>query len=344
MSVNLLPPPISVVMPVHNALPHLDEAVRSVLSQTCSEFEFIILDDASTDGSTERLRYWANQDSRIRLLLAERNLGPALSSNRVAGAASAPLVARMDADDISHPERLARQAELLRKNPQVGLVGTLCELIDAQGRKLRDPEIWRLVRTSAFVPFPHGSIMYRRDVYDRVGGYREDCEFWEDQDLVLRMAAKTEILVIPEALYKHRQSSASTRVASEQARVERAVDLMYRSMESLRRNRSYESLIANRADEEGRVDPRVFISLGSLHLWAGGRPAVLGSLIRKGKLGPDLRTVNALVWASWAQIGPGSLRRFLTFLVRARNGMAAAKVSKAPVEWQPSTVRGMPKD
>jgi glycosyltransferase involved in cell wall biosynthesis len=79
---------VSVVMPVHNALPYLDAAVESILGQSFGDFEFIILDDASTDGSTQRLRQWASRDARIRLLEEKRNLGPARSSDRVARAAS----------------------------------------------------------------------------------------------------------------------------------------------------------------------------------------------------------------------------------------------------------------
>src|SRR5438445_13136781 len=90
---------ISVVMPVYNALPHLDAAVRSILDQDFSDFEFVILDDASTDGSTERLGEWAAADGRIRLLESERNLGPVGSSNLIVEQARAPLIARMDADD-----------------------------------------------------------------------------------------------------------------------------------------------------------------------------------------------------------------------------------------------------
>jgi glycosyltransferase involved in cell wall biosynthesis len=90
-------------MPVYNALPHLDQAIESILKQTLSEFEFVILDDASTDGSRERLEHWAELDSRIRLLEGDENLGPVGSSNFVARAARAPFVARMDADDISYP-------------------------------------------------------------------------------------------------------------------------------------------------------------------------------------------------------------------------------------------------
>src|SRR5437868_4189969 len=93
-------PRVSVVMPVHNALPYLDAAVQSILDQSFDDFEFVILDDASTDGSSERLRHWASTDKRIRLIEEKQNLGPAGSSERVARAASATIVARMDADDI----------------------------------------------------------------------------------------------------------------------------------------------------------------------------------------------------------------------------------------------------
>src|SRR3954467_10112260 len=118
-------PRVSVVMPVHNALPYLDAAVESILGQTFEGFEFVILDDASTDGSTERLREWAQRDRRIRLLEEKQNLGPALSSERVARAASAPIVARMDADDISYPGRLEEQLEVLDRYPGTGVVGGL---------------------------------------------------------------------------------------------------------------------------------------------------------------------------------------------------------------------------
>ena len=101
----------------------------------------------------------------------------------VARAATAPFVARMDADDISTATGLPRRsnccAPIRRSDRRERL-----RMIDSSGKKLRDPEVWRLSRRSAFVPFPHGTIMYRRSVFDEVGGYREQCEYWEDQDLV----------------------------------------------------------------------------------------------------------------------------------------------------------------
>src|SRR5204863_1400712 len=138
-------PQVSVVMPVHNALPYLDAAVESILGQSFEDFEFVILDDASTDGSTEQLREWASKDSRIRLIEVSSNLGPAASSDRVARAARASIVARMDADDISYPERLADQLAVLQRHPDVGVVGGLYDIIDAAGRIIRGPELSRLL-------------------------------------------------------------------------------------------------------------------------------------------------------------------------------------------------------
>jgi len=94
--------PLSVVMPVHNAMPHVDDAVRSILEQTHGDFEFVIFDDGSTDGSTERLREWAERDSRIKLTESNTNLGPVGSSRAVVELASGQIIARMDADDVSH--------------------------------------------------------------------------------------------------------------------------------------------------------------------------------------------------------------------------------------------------
>src|SRR5205807_7644774 len=126
---------------------------------------------------------WTREDRRIRLLEGKRNLGPVGSSAYVVAHSTAPLIARMDADDLCSPDRLTRQFALLRDNPQASLVGTLFEVIDDRGRVIRNADIWRLARKAPFVPFAaHGSIMFRRNTFERVGGYRPECEDLEDQD------------------------------------------------------------------------------------------------------------------------------------------------------------------
>lgn len=321
-------------MPVHNARPYVDEAVRSVLAQSFSQFELVIFDDGSDDGSLDLLRHWASRDSRIRLLVGERNLGPVGSSNHVAMLARAPLVARMDADDISHPERLEAQVAVLRDRPEIGLVGCLCESIDAVGRRLRGPDLWRLHQQSSLAPFPHGSIMYRRELFDRLGGYRAECEFWEDQDLVLRAARLAKVATIGRPLYHYRHSPVSTRLASDSDRVERAVDRMYRAMEALSAEGSYEELLAAPEAAPDRLDPRVFVALGSITLWGGSRPRLFKRMLKRARLRLDTRTVGAFVWTAWASVAPNSLRRLMTALAEMRNRTSTDQPDL--VEWRPA--------
>jgi glycosyltransferase involved in cell wall biosynthesis len=329
-------PALSVVMPVHNALPHLDHAIQSITSQTFADFEFVILNDASTDGSTERLHHWASLDERIRLLEVDENLGPVGSSNMVARAAHAPFVARMDADDISQRQRLELEISILRQHADVGVVASVSDIIDSHGRKLRDAEVWRLSRRSVFVPFAHGAMMYRRELFDQVGGYREECEYWEDQDLVVRMAAIAKVAIIPRSLYQVRQSTTSTRVVSNQERLERAIDRAYRATDRLTVRKAYEDVLDQPEAASRKIDPRVFIAIGSVRLWAGDRPRLFLRLLRRARLSFDARTASAMIWTAWASASPTTLRAFLKLLLTARNRLASAPSSTAgALQWQP---------
>jgi glycosyltransferase involved in cell wall biosynthesis len=322
-------PAVSVVMPVYNAMPHLDQAIESILGQTFGDFEFIILDDGSTDDSGKRIKDWGARDPRIRLLSADSNLGPVGSSNMVARAARAELVARMDADDVSYPDRLRQQVEVLREHPDAGVVGSLCDVIDSSGAILRRSDPWRISRPSPFVPFAHGAMMYRRSQFERVGGYREECAFWEDQDLVVRMAALADVLVIPHALYRIRAWTSSTRRASDAEKLERAIDRM--------RNEGRYQLRVDAGSSSAKVDPRVFVSLGSGSLWAGEQPRLFRRLLNRARLSFDFRTLSALAWTGWASISPGTLRSFLRLLLVVRKTFAAAKMhSTEPVVWTPA--------
>jgi glycosyltransferase involved in cell wall biosynthesis len=327
-------PRVSVVMPVHNALPYLDAAVESVIGQTFRDFEFVILDDASTDGSTTRLREWAGRDARIRLIEEPENLGPAGSSERVAQAATAPVVARMDADDISLPTRLAEQLAVLDQFPDVGVVGGLCDIVAADGRLLRRAELWRLLQHGSVPPFGNGPMMYRREVFDAVGGYRQECELWEDHALLLRMSAVTQIMVVPHAVYQIRQSPVSTRFASKPERLEEALDLMYRCRDRLEQGDSYEDLLRPNDKERSKLDPRVFMSAGSVALWAGGHPRLFRRALARARLRWNLSSAKTLVWTVWASLEPYSLRAFIRSLLFFRGLYASIKVgSTGPVKW-----------
>lgn len=329
-------PRLSVVMPARNALPYLDAAIESILAQTFQDFEFVIRDDGSTDGTRERLRHWAQKDRRIRLFEGEK-LGPAGSSNWVVRQARAPIVARMDADDVSRPNRLERQLALFAE-PATVLAGTLSDTIDARGRKVRDVDYWRLCRRSSFLPFPHTSIMFRRSAFDAVGGYRPQCDYWEDLDFCLRLSALGEVSVIADALVSYRTSASSVRlVPAEQERVEGSVERMFRSVEAIARDGCYEAVVALPDDPPpARVRPMTFVSIGSNRLWAGERPRLMRRLLRRGRLRPDAETALTLGWAALAHASPRTLRLLLKSLNRVRSLRARARVTPGAVyPWRP---------
>jgi len=317
-------PRISVVMPVRDLAPYVAASVESILSQTLDDFEFVIRDDGSTDGTREILRSFAARDPRIRLFESDSSLGPAGSSNWVVERARGDLIARMDGDDVSHPDRLRRQAAALDAYPQACLVGSLWEGIDEKGRLVRPRDRWRLAHPSAFSPFPHGSIMFRREAFDRAGGYRPAADFWEDLDLYRRLSAVGRLIVLPSALYRHRSSVLSTRIASPAEKVEASVDRMYRHV------RGGEAA----PEASGKILPQVFLSLGSTRLWAGHSPAVFRRLLRRGALRWNLESAGILGWAAWGAVSPRSLRFVLKLMVAARDRAAARRFpDEAVYEW-----------
>ena len=312
-------PTISVVMPVHNALPFIDESISSILAQTLSDFEFVILDDASTDGSGELLREWSLRDQRIHLHKSQQRLGLSGSSNAVVARARAPLVARMDADDIAHPDRLMRQWIALRERPDVAAIGTLCNGIDARGREVRPRDRWRLVRHSAFVPFPHGSVMFRRKVFDQVGGYNEEITSGgEEQDLLLRMAAYGRVLTLPDVLYSYRYHSSNATLSN--------------GVHAVGKNH----------DKNGDA-LAAFYMLGAMRLWAGEPPRLLEAMIEKKFLKWDTKTLMMLTSAIVGHISPATLRIFMRSSIRARDLLAGLWVKDGePYEWRRESVRLSP--
>lgn len=157
-------------MTAHNAVPYLADSINSLLVQTLADFEFIIREDASTDGTGLVLKDWAQRDSRMRLIQSSKLVGVSGSANYVVREVRASVCARMDADDVLAPPPigLRRQWEILHSNPDVVLVGTLCEGIDAQGLWVRSRNYWYLMCQAAIVPCPHGSIMFCRNVFEEV--------------------------------------------------------------------------------------------------------------------------------------------------------------------------------
>jgi glycosyltransferase involved in cell wall biosynthesis len=313
-------------------------SIPSILGQTLADFELVILDDASADDSRAIARDWARRDRRIRLVESDTRLGVVGSADRVVREASAPVCARMDADDVSQPERLRAQWEALGHRPDVPLVGTLGEGIDGDGRTLRPRDRWRLLQPSMFAPFPHGSIMFRRPLFLGLGGYRPACTYWEDHDLYIRMATLGPILVLSDALYRYRFHTASaTGRPSRRDRLLTAAGLMYRCLDRCRGGEDYTALLADDGADEGSLDPRVLFAVGAPRLWAGHRPGIARDVGRLPLRPPSPALIRTLVLALWGEMSPASLRRSVRTFIRLRDRLASAQIRDgSAVEWRPA--------
>jgi glycosyltransferase involved in cell wall biosynthesis len=217
---------VTVIMPVFNGAEYLSESIESILSQTWTDFEFLILDDGSTDNSVEIISLF--RDDRIRLERNERNIGLTATLNRGLDLARGKFVARMDCDDVSRPDRLERQVRFLESNPQVGVVGSWAEVVDENGsiptRRLigkvtrlgnsphslatTDPAIrFNLLFTNILV---HSSVMLRNDLLDRHNfRYSEAFKFAEDYEFWVRCSRAFQLALIPEVLVSYRTRSSS---------------------------------------------------------------------------------------------------------------------------------------
>jgi hypothetical protein len=324
-------------MPVHNAGPYLAASVESILAQTFVDFELVALDDASTDGSAGVLRDWAKRDRRIRLVTSSIRLGMVGSAVRVVRESRAPVCARMDADDVSLPTRLASQWEVLQANPDACLVGTLWEGIDAAGRLVRPRDRWRLVRRSSFAPFPHGSIMFRREAFDAVGGYRAACAYCEDIDFYLRMATSGRILVVPASLYRYRFHTGSAIGGEIGAEEERAAQFMLRCLAARRTGIDYRALQpeAGGADDRPSLSPATLYFLATRRLWAGHSPGILRRLPRLGARRPAPLWLGLLVLATVGDVSPRTVRWALRGFIRLRDSLAGIAIrGEKAVEWR----------
>ena len=325
-------PAVSVVLPVHNGRDFVETSIRSILAQDFTAFELVIGDDGSDDGSGDVLATLAAEDPRIRLLRRETKSGLAGSANWVISQARGPLVALAHADDIYDSSRLRRQIELLARRPDAVLVGTLADGIDAQGRTVQPPNLASLTKPSSFAPFAHSTIMFRADAFSRTGGYRSHADAWEDLDLYWRMAEQGRILVIPEVLASYRHSPASIRERHGD-RIEQALDVMYRSAALHREGRDWSPLLGQPSC--GRIHPRIFVARSWVRLWEGHRSRMLGRMLRRGALRPDLVTAQSLAFVAWATASPRSLRLLLQLLGKARNAAARRKLGGVDViEWR----------
>lgn len=197
-------PRVTVLLPVHNGMPWLPEALVSIAAQTFRDLEVIVVDDGSTDDS--RSTAWRH---RVIVVGPSRQEGLAAALNTGWRLAQASLVARLDADDLMRPDRLAKQAAFMDAHPEVGLLGSAWIEKEPDGTVLRlatpplDDASLRamLIRRN---PFAHSSVMFRTDLVRQVGGYNVRCRVAQDYDLWLRLARVTQMACLPEPLTTRR--------------------------------------------------------------------------------------------------------------------------------------------
>jgi hypothetical protein len=236
-------PVVSFVMSVRDGERYLAAAIDSVLEQSFTDFELVVIDDGSTDSSPRILDEYASSDARV-LVHRHENVGLVTSLNRGVAYARSALIARLDADDVARPDRLERQVGYLMRHPEVGLVGGAAVFIDETGRAFAegrypagDAEIRDAFSTTT--PFVHSAVTMRREVFDAAGGYRAAFLYAEDLDLWLRIGAVSRLANLDETVVSYR-------IHSQQITV---MQLEQQSLSTLG------ARVASQALAQGRPDP-----------------------------------------------------------------------------------------
>jgi glycosyltransferase involved in cell wall biosynthesis len=206
-------PKVSVLMPVFNTARYLSDALASLSAQTFTNFELVVVDDGSNDGSTQILELFAAREKRMRLVTRE-NRGLIATRNELLGAARGELLAWMDSDDVSLPNRLARQVDAFQIDPALVCLGSSAQCIDPDGNFL-NIERWPIShreilieqQTGGAMRFP--TTMMRREFAQRVGEFREPFRIGEDFDFLLRLSESGKMENLPDVLYLYRQHISS---------------------------------------------------------------------------------------------------------------------------------------
>lgn len=191
---------VSVIMPVYNADKYVDKAIRSILNQTYTNFEFIIIDDGSTDKSLHMINTFNDNRIKLHVFNTHRCIVDAL--NFGLQQAKGTYIARMDADDTALPERFAKQVNFMQQNPLIGLCGSWFKL--STGKVIKAVQThqqikYRLINASAFA---HSAVMFRANIIQCLlpKPYQQQFEFTEDLDLWMRLVNTTQMANVPEVL------------------------------------------------------------------------------------------------------------------------------------------------
>lgn len=197
-------------MSVYNGERFLRESIESILNQTFKDFEFIIINDGSTDSTPSILKEYEKKDKRVKVLYQE-NRGLTKSLNRGFKLAQGKYIARMDADDISECQRFERQVEFLDSHPSIGVLGIVSHVIDEDGnikRKIDHPISHGKIMEKILGDnkMTHSSLMLRKNLLETYGYYNEKFIFAQDYELLLRLSTVTKLVNLPESLHQWREN------------------------------------------------------------------------------------------------------------------------------------------
>lgn len=192
-------------MSVYNGQKYLKQSIDSILNQTFTDFEFLIINDGSTDSTSTILNQY--NDPRISIVSNQKNIGLTKSLNNGLKLAKGEYIARMDADDISQPRRLEKQLNYFDRNPETVVLGTGYSIIDSNSERIGEKFFPEKPTTSDFFienQIVHGSVMFKKSIIINLGGYNENFRYVQGYDLWLKVSKKYQIWNIPEILYKLR--------------------------------------------------------------------------------------------------------------------------------------------
>lgn len=244
---NLDSPAVTVLIGAYENERTVARAVASILAQSESDLELIVIDDGSRDGSSAAAREAIGSDPRGRVMRLERNLGIARSLNAGLEAAAAPFAAIQDADDYSDPNRLERELAMIASAPGVAVVGSRMREVDESGRVLTPRTSFAAGDVGGvllrFNPIPNGSAMLRRDAALAVGGYDPRYRFATEYDLWLRLAERHRLVALDEELGTRAMGGGNVAARAERAQLAEGIAIRLRALHRRRTLRGASGLL-----------------------------------------------------------------------------------------------------
>lgn len=296
-------PAISVIMPVYNASEYLAEAIESIISQTFEDWELILIDDGSTDGSASIIDRYAKSDNRLKHYTNERNLGLIPTLNRGISLCKGRYIARMDADDVSLPDRFEEQYKFLEKNKDIAMCGINAILIDSEGKNtgkisgLETDEYLRinLLFTTSFV---HPGMMIRADVL-KENLYDERYKHAEDYELWCRIARNHKVANIPHFLLRYRWHATNVSVVNRKTQedIKQKVireQLLLLGLEPTEEELYLHTISYRQYDIKEKSEKEVFSDYDKLDRW-------YSKIVEANKQAHryDFQALSAHLWSRW---------------------------------------------